>query len=265
VIRIHRALRAPLGWTTDAIGMDLESTAGTRAVFAYDRLLSASESHAFWGILGVLLLWPAMIYGIVRGRGLVRALAIGGALIFPLQSYTALYDPWHGRYFLLSAVFLAPIAGWMSEAAPWRRYAHAAAVVGCASAATAVLFRSGIPLVGTRLGGLERPSLLRMDRVEQLTRGNRAMEQPLRTFEGLVPRDAIVQVTVPGGTGEYLFFGEHLSRRLYPRPSGSRVPDNQWLLLHENVEPAAAGDISLGAGFWLRKPVSYSATTAAGR
>jgi hypothetical protein len=195
----------------------------------------------------------------------MRALAIGGALIFPLQSYTALYDPWHGRYFLLSAVFLVPIAGWMSEAAAWRRYARVAAVVGCASAVTAVLFRSGIPLVGTTVGGAGRPSLLRMDRVEQLTRGNKTMEGPLRAFERLVPADAIVQVTVQGGTGEYLFFGEHLSRRLHPRPPGSPVPGTQWLLVQKSVESAAAGDVALGAGFWLRRPVSYSATTTTGR
>ena len=84
-------------------------------------------------------------------------------------------------------------------------------------------------------------------------------------FERLVPADAIVQVTVQGGTGESLFLGQHLSRRLYPRPPGGPVPGTQWLLVEETMEPAAAGDVSLGAGFWLRRPVSYSATTTAGR
>lgn len=265
VISVHRTLRAPLRWVTRAMGMDLESPAGTRAAFAYDRLLSAHESHAFWGILGVLLIWPALIVGVARGHGLLRALAVGGALIFPLQAYTALYDPWHGRYFLLGAILLAPVAGWMSEWGPWRRYARAAALVGCASAMSAVLFRSENPLVGTHVGGLDRPSMLGRDRVEQLTRTNRNMESPVRAYERLVPTGAIVQVTVEGGTGEYWFFGEHLSRRLHPRPPGSPVPASHWLLLQETVEPVAAGDVSLGAGFWLRKPVSDSATTATAR
>jgi hypothetical protein len=256
VLRTYRAIRAPLRWMTVAIGLNLESTDGTRASFAYDRLLSAEESHAFWGILGVLLLWPAMIVGIVRGRELIRALAIAGVLIFPLQSYTALYDPWHGRYFLLAAVFLAPIVGWMSEATSWRRYTRAAAAIGCACAVTAVLLRSRTPLISVGVAGAERRSVLRMDRSEQLTRGNPPLTEMLRAFERMVPGDATVQVTVEGGAGEYMFFGDHLRRHLHPRPPGSLVPAGTWLLLQDRVERPDTTDVSLGAGFWLRKPGS---------
>jgi hypothetical protein len=256
VVRLYRAVRSPLRSMTRSVGMNLEAPEGTRASFAYDRLLSAHETHAFWGILGVLLLWPALIVGIARGRDLIRALAIGGALIFPLQSYTALYDPWHGRYFLLAAVFLAPVAGWLSEHSSWRRYARAAAAIGCASAVTAVLFRSRIPLISTGAGNAERRSVFRMDRQEQLTRGNPDATEALRTFERLVPDNAVVDVTAEGGTPEYMFFGEHLGRQLHPRRPGYPVPAKDWLLFREGVERALPTDMALGAGFWLRKPVS---------
>jgi hypothetical protein len=203
----------------------------------------------------VLLLWPALIVGIARGRDLIRAFAIGGALIFPLQSYTALYDPWHGRYFLMAAMFLAPVAGWMSELASARKYARAAAAIGCASAMTAVLFRSRIPLITIGAGTAERRSVFRMDREEQLTRGHPDTTQALRTFERLVPNNAVVHITVDGGTPEYIFFGEHLSRQLRPRPPGDPVPATDWLLLRGGPERPLPTDQPLGAGFWLRKPV----------
>jgi hypothetical protein len=255
VLHVYRAVRSPLRWMTGAVGMNLEAPEGTRASFAYDRLLSAHESHAFWGILGVLLLWPALIVGIARGRDLIRAFAIGGALIFPLQSYTALYDPWHGRYFLMAAIFLAPVAGWMSEHPSVRKYARAAAAIGCASAMTAVLFRSRIPLIGTGAGAAERRSLFAMDRQEQLTRGHPDATEALRAFERLVPNNAVVHVTVEGGTPEYIFFGEHLGRQLRPRAPGYPVPATDWLLFLAGPERPLQTDQPLGAGFWLRKPV----------
>jgi len=264
LVNAYRAVRAPLAWIPEALGMDLESAQGTRASFSYDRMLSAQEAHAFWGILGVLLLWPAMLYGIVRGRGLTRALAAAGALGFPLQAYTALYDPWHGRYFLVTAVFVAPIAGAMSEVASWRRYAAVAIVIGCFTAVSAVLFRSFTPLVGVRIAGVEHTSVLRMDRIRQMTREAWPLEPAIREFERLVPADAVVQVTIGPDRDEYLFFGERLGRTLHPRPAGSPVPASHWLLVEESVEPPAASDIRLGQGLWLRRPATDSAT-ASGR
>ncbi len=255
VVAAQRIARAPLRRVTEAFGVDLETRDGTHATFTYDRLLSAHESHAFWGILGVLLIWPAAIRGIVFGRGLVRALAVAGLLVFPLQAYTSLYDPWRGRFFLLSAVFLAPLAAFLIEGR-LRHYTHAAAVIGCASAVTAVLFRSNMPLVQTAYGGVEHRSVLSTDRIAQLTRDNKSMEDPVRTYERLVPHGAVVLMTLRPDTVEYAFFGDHLNRRLQPRPPHAPVPNTAWLLFDETTEEPAPGDVPIGAGFWLRRPVS---------
>jgi len=257
IVAAQRIVRAPLRWTTAAVSVDLETREGTRAAFAYDRLLSAHESHAFWGILGVLLIWPAAIRGAAFAHGLARTLAVAGLLVFPLQAYMALYDPWHGRYFLLSAVFLAPLAAFLIDGRA-QRYAQIAAVVGCLSAATAVLFRSNIPLVGTRYAGIEHLSVLRMDRIEQLTRDNKSMEGPVRAYERVVPRGAVVFETMRPDTMEYAFFGDHLNRRLQPRPPGAPVPPTAWLLLDEAVEAPAQSDAPIGAGLWVRAPLSSS-------
>jgi len=254
ILKTYSVVRRPLAWVTRAAGVDLESKAGTRNVFTYERLLSAHESFAFWGISGVLLLWPALLIGAVSGRGVVRALAIGGALFFPVQAYTSLYDPWHGRYFLSAAGFLVPVAAWLWERTPLHRYVTIAALVGCLSGISTVLFRSMTPLISAHSGGVERRSVLMMTRTAQLTRANPAMEPVLRAFDSLVPSDAAVDITVPGGAAEYVFWGEHLSRRLEPRPAGRAVPAGHWLLSHEDCERPARGDVPLGAGFWLRKP-----------
>jgi hypothetical protein len=84
------------------------------------------------------------------------------------------------------------------------------------------------------------------------------MDGPLSAYERIVPRGAVVFDTLRPDTVEYAFFGDRLNRRLQPRAPATPVPESAWLLLDEAVETPASGDISIGAGLWLRRPLSYS-------
>src|SRR5262249_28642385 len=155
------------------------------------------------------------------------------------------YDPWLGRFFLSAAVFLVPIAGMLYDREGWRRYLAAALAVGCTSAVCSALLRSETQLLSA--GG--HISVLRMDRVGQLTREHPGLDVSLRAFGAAVPTTARVQLTLPADSPEYLFFGERLTRDVRPRPAGAPLPAGTWLLFEEPLERHRDGDVWLGSGF----------------
>ena len=176
-----------------------------------------------------------------------------------MQAYASRYDPWHGRYFLSAAIFLAPLAALVVDQPRARRYGQAVAVLGCAAAITAVLFRSNTPIVGTHYGD-PRPSIFTLDRIAQLARDQHAFEPVLRAYERTVPAGARVREWIPRESPAYAFFGEGLSRRVVPRRPGEPLADGEWLLFDEAAEPPAAGDIAIGEQLWLRRPPTGPAT-----
>lgn len=251
--RLRRSARALL----DSAGIDLESSRATRVAFDYQRIASAHEVHSYWGVVGPLVILPAVLMSLAGASRIQRLCAVLAIAFVLIQAYSGPYDPWRGRYFLAAAVFAAPLAGWWVTAAHWatRLFRDACLILACMSAISATALRSNYPLVGVSLPGRERSSILHRDRLTQMTVNRPEMKGPLERFERRVPASAVVAVRLPGGSFEYPLFGQRLSRTILPAPPAVDLETLQrvdYLLFDELLEPVQDGDLPLGANWWLR-------------
>jgi 4-amino-4-deoxy-L-arabinose transferase-like glycosyltransferase len=255
VFALQRDVRAPFVAAAEAAGAGLERMDGAEAAFRYERLISAHESHAFWGVLGFLVLWPLAFISAWRLRGVPAALAIAAASFLPLFAMAIRYAPWHGRFFVTAGMLAAAAAAFGYRQGRLRSYLWGCAILGCASAASAVLLRGNSPLVGASYSGVHRPSILTRDRIAQLTRNNPRMAAPFRAYEEAVPAGSSVAVRIQPEWFEYPFYGEGLSRRIAPMPPGATIPDPapDYYVFDETLERIGTGDVPLGEGWWLRK------------
>ena len=257
---VHDALGVPkraVGAVAAAVGLDPAGAAGTREPFAYQAPYR-HEDFSGWGVLGFLLVWPAVWVALLRRATppVLRVLA-GLAVAFVLvQAAAGPYDPWRGRYFIACAVVAAPACGPVVRARSWWGRGAVVAVValGAALSVAAVLLRSTQPMVA--VGPLQ--SVWSKTRTEQLASSRMELIGPLARFERLVPPGATVALALPLDSYEYPYFGAGLTRRLLPvRPFDGPVPPvpaAAGYLLYQRGEAAfRAGDVPLGADLYLRR------------
>lgn len=209
-----------------ALHLDLANGTDIRGSFHYVRNLYASENTSSWGVLGLLLVWPVVLLRLLRPTSpAVRSLAAAAILYVVVQAYSGPYDSWRGRYFIAGALFAAPCLG--SLALPPRRawvriYLLAAIGLGCLSALMSASFRQDTFLLP--VGAPDDPfrrafaaeKTPQLTRIKQLVRQVPSLANPLVRYESLVPPGAVVALDVSKPLPEYLFFGEHFSRRLVP-------------------------------------------------
>jgi len=259
VLRAQSMLRHGVAALIAPAGSPIASTRGTRAGFLVDRPAFAAETHSFWGLAGMVLLWPAAIVALVRGSPERRALA-GSAFVFLLaQAFSGPYDPFRGRYFLSAAIVVAPLAGeWLTHrSGVARTYGLMCVLLTALTALGASVFRTGAPLVAAQARGAEYASILSRDRAAQLTRQRPVYAEAVRHYEELVPSDAIVADMLPPDAFEYVLWGPRLERTILP--VGNRSPMDptfsraQFLVFSPDRLPPVAGDVLLGADWWLRR------------
>jgi len=227
----------------ELVGCDLEIREGTRELFSFSSPPSAHEDRAYWGILGPGLVLPISLLVLLGGarpfRG--RLLVLAGALFCLLQAYAGPYDPWRGRYFILMAIFLTPLAGhWLDHFRHrlFNGYAVAIVTIAALSGLCAITFHDSRPLLpATR-------SVLAMTRMEQLCVNRPKYLGAFETFDRIVPRDAVVAISLEPNSYEYPLFGSDLSRRIVPLNSFRGEPrdlpsDAEYLLYdHRRSRPS---------------------------
>jgi len=259
----QRTIRSTLvSWFQEA-GVDVTTKRGTREQFSVSRMPSAHEDYSYWGILGFCLIWIMVILlaaGIPRS-GSGRILAYAALLFFLVQCFAGPYDPWRGRYFTLCAVFATPAVGyslkWIRSNPIWL-YLTLVLALGCMSALSAVLVRpidlDLVPWVREQ----SVISLIKRDRMQQLTTNNRYVYEPLTRLEEMVPPSADLAVCLGPNGYEYPLFGKELARRLIPVHSfrsGLRpVPSNvSYLLFSSDILAPEKSDEFLGDRWYLRR------------
>jgi hypothetical protein len=234
-----------------AVGIDLECPDGAAAhfPFRYTRPIRADESTSSWGMLGFLLIWPAVLAAVWR-RGAGRVFAAATLLYALILCVIVPYDPFHGRFFITGALFALPtVAAWLPpRGAAGRAWVAGVVALGCVNALIGASFRTGTALVDHRdYAGRAVPSVFRLGSSGMLTR-----EAPwaLLLFEARVPKDAVVAIDLQHHAPEFLFFGEGFTRRLVPlRPFvGPRKPlpaEATWLVYDASSPFYSAKGIAL--------------------
>lgn len=255
---LQRWMRGAVRAALAAARVDLESGTGTRAAFNYERIATAHEAHSYWGVVGLLILWPAVVAALRRRSApMARLLAVSAIAFVLVQAYSGPYDPWRGRYFLACAVFAAPLAAkWAGVTSRGlRAFRDASILVVCVSAVGSTLLRSNFQLLPVSAGGGSRASIVSRDRLSQITANRPDALLPLRAFDAIVPRDATVAVRLAPGAFEFPLFGEGLTRRIEPAPPGvdlAALGAFDYLLFDEQFEMPQPQDRVLGGGWWLR-------------
>jgi hypothetical protein len=258
---IRRGVGAVVAWPR----LGIASASGTRAAFLVDRPVFAAEAHSFWGPAGILLVWPAAFVVLWKGTPERRALAVGAVVFLLAQAFSGPYDPFRGRYFLSSAIVVAPlVADWLRPRGIATLFIAVAVVLTAAAGVGAALFRSGAPLV-TVTSGPTYASIFSQDRAAQLTRQRPAYADAARRYEQFVPPDAVVADLLDADSFEYILWGPRLGRTILP--VGNRSLNDaafakaRYLVFATDRLAPRDGDILLGADWWLRMlPAGPAAT-----
>jgi 4-amino-4-deoxy-L-arabinose transferase-like glycosyltransferase len=256
VVKVNRFVRDVLIRAFDSMSVHLVEESESRRPFDPGRPPSSHEDHANWGILGWALILPGVVavaFGVLRTRRIPRLLSLAFLVFLIAQSFSGPYDPWRGRYFVVAGLFAVPVAGCLFDRLTKRAavaYVILIALLGSANAVSAVCFRDGrslIPFDGSK-------SIMSMNRLEQLTVRRPFMYDIVANFERLVPASASVGLVLGDNEGEYLFFGEKLTRKIVPLRNRRTVPpDVQYVVFQGHLLPALPGEVGLGRGWYLRK------------
>lgn len=253
--------------------LNLEVSSGVRVSrgnnqFRYVRVFT-DENTAGWGILGFALIWPVLLIALCHRQwsATLRWFALAAIIFCVVQSMGSLYDIWHPRFFLLiTPIALPPLAllsfsgrvGWLG-----RGYVTLIMLLGCVTALLTVAFRENLPLLSHHITGQRQWSCLTRlhppnnssglsdvqfehlaNRCTQLTKEVPNFNIGYFVYEQVVPANATVALDCPGTVlPDFLFFGEHLTRRIVPLWSFDShrlpLPDNADYLIYTDKSPNA--------------------------
>ncbi len=258
--KTQRRLRRPL--VNFLKPLNLDGDVGVRVRFKFNRRPFSSEDRSYWGIIGFGLIIPLALVATLapRSPSSVRVLGVAFWLFFTVQAFAGPYDPWRGRYFVISAIFAMPIlVNYLSvRNLAFKTYVLIIVLAGVVSAFSAVLFRENSYAISFTHNEKKYKSVFDMDRIQLLTRNGPVFEGVVREYYAIVPAGSVVAVAFREDTYEYPFFGEKLSRELLPindfygglKP----IPPMAEYLLYDRSYPCKrVEDIDLSHGYFLRK------------
>jgi len=227
--------------------INLENPRGARPQFpfSYHKYIRADETRSSWGMLGFLLLWPAVWLALAGKRysAPMKLFAAAALSYYLILCFIIPYDPFHGRFFTTGALFALPPLGAffaMPHSRPGQAYLWVVVALGCANAIVGASFRTGSSLIPHRdYQGNPVPSVYTLSQSQLLQREAPGLN--LFLFDSLVPPDAVVALDVRRIPPEYLFFGDKFTRRLVSlRPfNGPRkpLPAEAQYLLYDATSP----------------------------
>lgn len=231
------------------IGFDeIEGTAYTAPghTFSFTDKNINEESHAWYGPLSFLLIFPALILegrrGIRQHFPLLLGPGIALLLFLPLEIILRPgWDPFQGRYFAPLVALSAPLmAVWFREKGgtvhEWLIGSLAAVIL-----IVTLLYNPSKPTLGKYA---EEFHVWNNDRIFIQTIQRKNNREMYSMVEKFVPPDAALGYYIPFFILDYPLFGENLGRRLVPMVSPAQVSDLQWLR-EQDIEylllPAQAG------------------------
>lgn len=225
-----RVVRAFFQW----IGFEeIEGTAYTAPghTFSFTDKNINEESHAWYGPLSFLLIFPALI---IEGRRGVRERSLlllgpGIALLVFLPLEIILrpgWDPFQGRYFSPLVALCAPLmAVWFREKGS-AIHEWVIGVLAMVILAVTLLYNPSKPTLGKYA---EEYHVWNNDRIFVQTIQRKNDREMYAMVEKFIPSDATLGYYIPFFILDYPLFGENLSRRLVSIVSPEQISDLQWL------------------------------------
>ncbi|HEY3417538.1 MAG TPA: glycosyltransferase family 39 protein, partial [Armatimonadota bacterium] len=192
--RLQWALQIMPRRLVSALGINIETPAGCREnyAFTYQAPIIGSENASGWGILGFLLVWPVVLFSLFNRRyppG-ARVFAAGAVVFYFVQALVGPYDYFHGRYFIMGALFAVPPLAFLrldTRSWPGRIYLTLLLLLGGATALIAVLIHSGTFVFPMRLDDGKHRSSFTLDRASQVIRQDPSLFNTIALYESCVP------------------------------------------------------------------------------
>lgn len=243
----------PIHHGIESLGIKLDNPDACRIPIwpYYDCLVAGKtcEDASWWGILGVLLVWPCVFWALCApGMSPAARVLAGATFVFLLtQCFSGPYDPWRGRYFIHGALFAVPCVGLVVETIRSR------ISIGVVTAILCVGLFSGVTTTRIQL----QASSPMGDRTAEMLTRNPALLETVRQYEKVVPPGSKVAIRMMGDTYLYPFFGARLDRELHStadlkKPGPPAMGDADFFLYTSRLAEPAGEDIPLGNNLYLR-------------
>ncbi|MDD5368595.1 MAG: glycosyltransferase family 39 protein [Anaerolineaceae bacterium] len=191
--------------------------------------LVGSEDQSWFGIIGVLILIPAvaiqLVYGIRQKDVLRIGLVLIAGLALPVEVVLRPgWDPYQGRYFIAVAVLVAPLMASLGGVTLVSR------LVRWISVTIAILTLVLITLTNPAKP-LNNPwiNLLTASRGQLQANQDETMGGYLYIIDRSLPVDTVVGFYSRKYIWDYPLFGEHFTRRVIPIVSEDQLGNEEWL------------------------------------
>ena len=220
---LNTQIRRPIVKLEDKLHLRLdEETEYAIVPFTFQRHFDNYNANPYWGVFGFGLILPLLLLVFLRvfSSRVHWFLSLAFILNFVAVSYTAVYDPFKGRYFIESGIFGALFLlllfsnHRLSIIKPrrriWKGYVLMIVMLGCTSAIMAVYLNIRclpIEAYGTQ-------SALEMERIKFQTFARPDITKAYETYDSIVPKDATVALATINDDFEYPLYGAELSRKL---------------------------------------------------
>lgn len=220
---LNTQIRKPIIALEDKLHMRLdEETNYTIVPFSFQRRFDYYNANPYWGVFGFALILPLILLVFVRifWSRVHWFLALAFILNFMTISYSAVYDPFKGRYFiepgLFGVLFLLLLFSnhRLSIIKPrrkiWKGYVALVVALGCVSAIMSVYLNvRALPFGVYGMG-----SALTMDRIDYQTFARPDITKAYHAYDSIVPQNATVALGTVNSDFEYPLYGKNLTRRL---------------------------------------------------
>ena len=226
-MRLARAFFQGLGFE------EIEGTAYTAPghPFSFTQKNINEESHAWYGPLSVLLIFPALLtqswLGLRRRSYLLLIPGIALLIFLPLEIILRPgWDPFQGRYFAPLAALCAPLmAVWFREKGS-SIYEGLIVILAVVIISVTMLYNPSKPTLGKYADDFH---VWNNDRIFIQTIQRKDNRDVYYIVEKYVPADATLGYYIPFFILDYPLFGERLSRRLVPFSTPAQITDIQGL------------------------------------
>ena len=257
---------AAVGRLLETFDCRLEQNDHSKQKFFLRRPFRNHEDFSWWGVAGMLLIWPSVAYSFYSARKnrIVFIYALAFVVFLMCQGY-AQYDPWRGRYFTWATpMVMVPVALLISALLKHRMgqtFLMLAVVVVCLTSGRALLYRTNSFLVDKG----QQKSIFAMDRIDQICRNTPQLADVIRAFEKEVTEPAAIAVAITGKDYLYPYYGDrHQHTISYVHPNAQAVNEASgsydFLIFTDEggkLIPAAndvlLGSLPSGADAYLRR------------
>ena len=217
------------------IGFDkIEGTAYTAPghTFSFSDKNINEESHAWYGPLSALLLFPALVVGFYRGirskKYLLLTPGIALLVFFPMEIILRPgWDPYQGRYFAPLVALGAPLMGmWFKREDGNALYEWLISVLAIVVLFVTLLYNPSKPTLGKYADEFH---IWNNDRIFIQTIQRKNERELFYKVDKFVPAGSTLGYYIPFFILDYPLFGENLERHLTPITSKTNLTNAEWL------------------------------------